>query len=234
MRVLVVENDDRMARALTRALRGEHFTVERAVGVLTATEAIDRHEYAVALVDLGLDDGDGVDVIRMLRDHAGTGVIAVTARGAELDRVRGLRAGADDYLVKPFGRAELMARIEAVTRRLRVAQTSAPPQEMLSVGPVTIDRSKREVTVDDTTLTVTPKEFDILTLLMLGAGAVVERDRILDQVWQSAAEGASRTLDTHMASLRSKLSPSLQISTIRGVGFRLEKEHGAVPGGNGE
>ncbi|WP_103501376.1 response regulator transcription factor [Streptomyces sp. SM14] len=226
MRALIVENDDRVARALSRTLRGEGFDVERARSVEEATRAIAGAEFAIALVDLGLDDGDGVDVIRVLRDHPSTGVIAVTARSEQAHRVRGLRAGADDYLVKPFGVAELLARIEAVTRRLRVAHTVPVVRGTISHGELLVDQDRHEVARHGELLHLTRKEFDILVLLARNSGAVVERDRILDQVWQSNWEGSSRTLDTHMTSLRAKLGESADITTVRGVGYRLEPAPG--------
>lgn len=223
VRVLVVENDDRVARALARTLRAEGFQVERATGVANATAAVSTSEFALALVDLGLDDGDGVEVIRLLRDRPGTGVIAVTARGAESDRVRGLRAGADDYLVKPFGTRELMARIEAVSRRLRVAQAVPAPAGQLRHGAVVIDLDRHEVDAAGEPVSLARKEFEVLVLLVRGAGQVVAREFILDQVWQSARESSSRSLDTHMTSLRGKLGAHARITTVRGVGYRLEQ-----------
>lgn len=227
MRALIVENDDKVARALGRTLRAEGYDIERVRGVQDALRAIAAGEFVIALVDLGLDDGDGVEVIRSLRDHASTGVIAVTARGEEAHRVRGLRAGADDYLVKPFGVAELLARIEAVTRRLRVVQTVPAAQGTITHGGLAIDRDRHEVAWCGEPLRLTRKEFDVLVLLALNAGSVVERDRILDQVWQSTFESGSRTLDTHMTSLRAKLGEAARITTVRGVGYRLEP---AAPG----
>ncbi|MFG2737593.1 response regulator transcription factor [Streptomyces carpaticus] len=222
MRALIVENDDRVARALARTLRAEGYDVERSRSVREAAEAIGTADFEIALVDLGLDDGDGVEVIRLLRDRAATGVIAVTARGEPTDRVRGLRAGADDYLVKPFGVAELLARIEAVTRRLRVLRTGPAPRGTIGHGDLLIDRDRHEVSRHGERLRLTRKEFEVLVLLARNTGTVVERERILDQVWQSAWEGSSRTLDTHMTSLRAKLGPSARITTVRGVGYRLE------------
>lgn len=224
MRVLVVENDDRVARALLRTLRAEGLQVNRATGVGSAAEALAEGEYALALVDLGLEDGDGVEVIRMLRDRPQTGVIAVTARGAESDRVRGLRAGADDYLVKPFGTRELMARIEAVTRRLRTAQavSATAPVAPLQHGGLVLDRERHELRLAGELIALAPKEYDILVLLLLRDGQVVPRAHILDQVWQSLHESSSRSLDTHMTSLRGKLGEHARITTVRGVGYRLE------------
>lgn len=224
MRVLVVENDDRVARALQRTLRAEGFVADRAVGLATATQAIRDHPYQLVLVDLGLDDGDGVDLIRRLRDRDEIGVIAVTARGAEQHRVRGLRAGADDYLVKPFGAGELLARIEAVSRRLRIAQAQPQEQGTLDHGALIIDLDRHQVSINGEPVTLTPKQFDVLTLLARAAGTALTRGRILDQVWRSTAEANSRSLDTHMTSLRAKLGDHVRITTIRGVGYRLESE----------
>lgn len=225
--MLVVENDDRVARALARALRAHGYSLERATGVQMAREALAAGTINLALVDLGLDDGDGVDVIRLARARPEMGIIAVTARGAEEDRVRGLRAGADDYLVKPFSTAELMARIEAVTRRLRVATQAAPAAvDELHHGALRIDPNRYEVFADDELVPLSRKEFEVLALLVRKVDSVVAREHILDTVWQSVWEGASRTLDTHMTSLRSKLAGHLQISTVRGVGYRLEPPGG--------
>ncbi|MBU7600863.1 response regulator transcription factor [Streptomyces sp. P38-E01] len=222
MRALIVENDDKVARALSRTLRAEGFEIERAGTVRDAVEAIARSEFDLALVDLGLDDGDGVDVIRTLREKASTGVLAVTARGEEADRVRGLRAGADDYLVKPFGVAELLARIEAVTRRLRVVRSVPQTHGVIDHGGLVIDRDRHEVHLDGELLRLTRKEFDVFVMLARSVGSVVERDHILDQVWHSTFEGSSRSLDTHMTSLRAKLGGAARISTVRGIGYRLE------------
>lgn len=224
MRVLVVENDDRVALALNRALRTHGYGTERVSGVAEALRAITQMDFAVALVDLGLNDGDGIEVIRELRDRPGTGVIAVTARGTEQDRVRGLRSGADDYLVKPFGSAELIARIEAVLRRVRVAQAVGPVDERRRHGELVIDRAEHRVSACGTDLGLTRKEFEILDLLARNAGRTITREHLLDQVWQTVWEGSARTLDTHMAALRGKLADRATIVTVRGVGYRLESD----------
>lgn len=222
MRVLVVENDDRVARALARTLSSGGYVVERVTGVAAASKALASGEFGLALVDLGLADGDGVEVIRMLRDRTSIGVIAVTARGAETDRVRGLRAGADDYLVKPFGAAELLARMEAVTRRLRVAQAVPASQGVLEHGLLRVDLDRHEVFTQVESIPLTRKEFDLFALMLRSVGSVVPREHILDQVWHSTWEGSTRTLDTHMTSLRGKLGELVTITTVRGVGYRLE------------
>jgi DNA-binding response OmpR family regulator len=218
MRITVIEDDDRVARGLITVLTHAGFEVHR---VATAAGAACAGPSEVVLVDLGLPDGDGLDVIRKLRDRPETAVIAVTARSEEHERVRGLRAGADDYIVKPFGVPELLARIDAVLRRTRAARAVSNPDEPLVLGSMRIGVGIREVTVDGTPVTLTRKEFELLLLLARRAPNVVNRDVILDQVWGATWESSSRTLDTHIAALRHKLGPDVLIRTIHGVGYRL-------------
>jgi DNA-binding response OmpR family regulator len=218
MRITVVEDDDRVARGLVTVLVQAGFEVRR---IATAAEAARAVPADVVLVDLGLPDGDGLDLIRKLRDHPETAVIAVTARSEEHERVRGLRAGADDYIVKPFGVPELLARIDAVLRRTRAARAQSHPDEPLVLGPMRISAGTREVTVGGTPATLTRKEFELLLLLARRAPNVVNRDVILDQIWGATWESSSRTLDTHVAALRHKLGPDVPIRTVHGVGYRL-------------
>jgi DNA-binding response OmpR family regulator len=225
MRITLVEDDDRVARGLVTVLSQAGFEVHR---VSTAAEAVRAAPSDVVLVDLGLPDGDGLDVIRKLRDRPATAIIAVTARSEEHERVRGLRAGADDYIVKPFGVSELLARIDAVLRRTRAARALGDPDEPLALGPVRICAGTREVTVDGTPVPLTRKEFALLLLLAQRAPNVVSRDVILDQIWGAAWESSSRTLDTHIAALRHKLGPEIAIRTVHGVGYRLLPDR---PGG---
>ncbi|WP_046470451.1 response regulator transcription factor [Allosalinactinospora lopnorensis] len=221
MRILVVEDDDRVARGLVTALRNSSYDVCR---VATAEGALRAPTADVVLLDLGLPDADGIDLLRRLRERPETAIIAVTARGEERERVRGLRLGADDYVVKPFGVSELLARIDAVLRRTRAARAgtgeTAPP---IHAGPLTLDPGSREADLDGTPLALPRKEFDLLALLASRAPAVVDRDTILDQVWEATWESSTRTLDTHIASLRGKLggSGTVRIQTVRGVGYRL-------------
>ncbi|MBR8743125.1 response regulator transcription factor [Nocardiopsis sp. MG754419] len=220
MRILVVEDDDRVARGLVTALRSASFDVQR---VATAERALTAAPADVVLLDLGLPDADGIDLLRRLRRRPQTAIIAVTARSEERDRVRGLRAGADDYVVKPFGVAELLARIDAVLRRTRPARAEPEAEDPpLSVGDLVIDVNSREARLADTALQLTRKEFDLLRLLVARSPNVVARDQILDQVWGAAWEASSRTLDTHIASLRNKVGTAVQIRTVRGVGYVLD------------
>jgi DNA-binding response OmpR family regulator len=217
VRILLVEDDDRVAGALTGALRRHGYDVQRAA---TAADALAAPPVDLVLLDLGLPDRDGIEVCRKLRARGGVPVIAVTARGGEPDRVRGLRSGADDYVVKPFGTAELLARIEAVLRRSmghRAEQTGR-----LTVDGVEIDLGRRTVAVDGRPVALTRKEFDVLALLARAGGAAVPRDRIVVEVWQTTYEGMSRSLDVHVATMRGKLGrASGLVQTVRGYGYRL-------------
>jgi two-component system, OmpR family, response regulator RegX3 len=212
MRVLVVEDDPSIREPLAENLRSQGFEVE-AVG--TGLAALDV-EADVVLLDLGLPDIDGTEVCRRLRAASDVPIIILTARGEEVDRVVGLELGADDYVVKPFGFRELVARIRAVSRRRQPAQ-----RRLQQVGPLALDRSARRVTIGDAEVALTPKEFDLLALLMEEPGSVVPRRRILERVWDTTWYGPSRSLDVHVASLRRKLGDAGWVETVRGVGFRL-------------
>ncbi|MFI7360030.1 response regulator transcription factor [Streptomyces avidinii] len=218
MRILVVEDDNRVAEALAGALRRNGYDVQRAA---SAAQALAAPPVDLVLLDLGLPDRDGIEVCRELRARGGVPVIAVTARGSEPDRVRGLRSGADDYVVKPFGTAELLARIEAVLRRSMNHQPRQEPLLTLDDG-LAIDLAQRTVTLDGRPVPLTRKEYDILAVLVRAGGAAVSRDRILVEVWQTAYDGMSRTLDVHVATLRGKLGRTGSlVRTVRGFGYRL-------------
>lgn len=214
MRVLVVEDDDTIAVPLADGLRREGFSVER---VGTGAAALRADPGDVVLLDLRLPDVDGYEVCRQLRARSDVPIIIVTARSDEVDRVVGLEIGADDYLVKPFGFRELVARIRAVTRRTARTNPVAP----LEVGPLRVDRRARQVWLGDAEIVLAPKEFDLLALLAAEPGAVLTRERILDEVWDPHWFGPTKTLDVHVASLRRKLGDPGWIETVRGVGYRL-------------
>jgi DNA-binding response OmpR family regulator len=173
---------------------------------------------AVVLLDLGLPDCDGFELCRRLRAESDVPIIVVTARGEEADRVVGLELGADDYIVKPFGFRELVARIRAVTRRL---QHGGVEVASVRVDDLEIDPRTRRVTLAGEEIPLTPKEFDLLALLADDPGAVWSRTRILEEVWEPHWYGPTKTLDVHVASLRKKLGDPGWIETVRGVGFRL-------------
>jgi DNA-binding response OmpR family regulator len=215
MDVLIVEDEDAIAEPLAVGLEREGFRVRR---VATGEAALDAPVPDLVLLDLRLPDIDGYDVCRSLRKRSDVPIIVVTAKGEEADRVIGLELGADDYVVKPFGLRELVARIRAVSRRARGATGSG---ELLRAGTLEIDARTRIATLDGRELALTAKEFDLLLLFMRDPGAVVSRERILQEVWQTTWYGSSKTIDVHVAALRKKLGDPGWIETVRGVGFRL-------------
>ena len=215
MHVLLVEDEDAIADPLAEGLRREGFTVTRAA---TGAEALAASDSDVVLLDLRLPDMDGLDVCRKIRERSDVPIIVVTARGEEADRVVGLELGADDYVVKPFGIRELIARIRAVTRRGRGTPAE---KDIVQVGELKLDSRARRVRLGSHELELTPKEFDLLTALARDPGAVLSRRRLLEEVWETSWYGSTKTIDVHVAALRRKLGDPDWIETVRGVGFRL-------------
>ncbi|WP_407842057.1 response regulator transcription factor (plasmid) [Streptomyces sp. DSM 116496] len=216
LRVLVVENEARAADSLVQGLLRQGYAAQ---SVATGTKALLAHHQAdLVLLDLDLPDLDGLEVCRGIRAVSDTPVIAVTARGSELDRVLGLQAGSDDYMVKPYGFRELLARMEAVMRRVHPRPTVA---QVISHGPLRIDIGTRLTTMDGELVDLTRKEFDLLHLLASQPGTVISRRQLMSKVWDDAWSHRGRTIDTHVSSLRGKLGSSSWIINVRGVGFRL-------------
>ncbi|MEE1940869.1 response regulator transcription factor [Streptomyces sp. TRM 70361] len=241
MRLLLVEDDDRVAAALSAVLTRHGFDVVHARG---GEEALRRllpdgvaAPFEVVLLDLGLPDTDGFEVCGRIRRLTSTPVIMVTARADVRSRVHGLNLGADDYVVKPYDTAELLARIHAVSRRTATATATATAAvadgtgqdgtagpdgaRELCLGPLTIQTATRRVTVNGEVVTLTRKEFDLLALLAQRPGVVFRREQIISEVWRTSWEGTGRTLEVHIASLRAKLRLPALIETVRGVGYRL-------------
>jgi DNA-binding response OmpR family regulator len=227
--ILLVEDDDRVAAALRPALHRHGMTTTRLAagrGVLDHLAGVD-----VVLLDLGLPDIDGVDVCRAIREVSEVPVIVVSARGEVDDRILGLHSGADDYLVKPYDIGELVARVHAVYRRRRVAGPAGPGgADVVVVDDVTIDLHRHTVTVAGRPVTLTRKEFQVLALLASSGGAVCTRGRIVAEVWGRSWAGANRTLDVHVATLRTKLGRADLVQTVRGVGYRLGVPDGSPDG----
>jgi DNA-binding response OmpR family regulator len=215
MHLLVVEDEDAIAEPLVEGLRAEGFEVER---VATGREALDAGPADLVLLDLRLPDVDGYTVCRELRARSDVPIIMVTAKGEEVDRIVGLELGADDYVVKPYGLRELVARIRAVARRTSARDGG---RAVLRVEGLEIDVPARRVIVDGREVHLTAKEFDLLALLAAEPGVVVDRQRILREVWDTTWYGSSKTVDVHVASLRKKLGDPALIETVRGVGLRL-------------
>ena len=216
MHLLIVEDEDSIAIPLAEGLRREGFTVTRAA---TGAEALAAPEVDFVLLDLRLPDIDGLVVCRELRARSDVPIIVTSARGEEIDRVVGLELGADDYVVKPFGLHELVARIRAVSRR--TSSERRPRGDQLVAGNLEIDLRGHRVTVDGAEVLLTAKEFDLLALLTREQGAVVDRERIMREVWNTAWYGSAKTIDVHVAAIRRKLGDPGWIETVRGVGLRL-------------
>jgi len=217
MDLLIVEDDDAVASALEAAVASAGHT---AVRVSRGTDALLRHRDAdVILLDLGLPDMDGFDVLTKLRLVTRCPILVLTARDDERSVVRGLRLGADDYLVKPIKLVELIARIEAVTRRIR---HDAPESREIVVGDLTVNLDHRTATLGGRALGLTATEFDLLLLLAQRAGTVVTREHILDSLWGDAFLAASRSLDVHLTGLRAKLDRPGFMINVRGVGYRIQ------------
>ena len=222
MRVLLVEDDLRFAAVLAKALRRCGHEPQL---IQTAGAAARAAGYDFALVDLTLPDGDGIDLCRLLRDRReDLPIIVLSARGDQRDRVAGLRAGADDYMVKPVAFLELQARIEAVLRRVKPRSTGR-----YQLAELVVDGDAHRVWVGDRSLDLTRKEFQILVLLLREPGVVVHRDRLLVEVWRTTWHGSMRTLNVHMANLRHKLDGAARIETVRGVGYRIAAQDDASP-----
>ncbi|WP_231878532.1 response regulator transcription factor [Agromyces sp. NDB4Y10] len=234
--ILVVEDDDGIALPLVRTLSREGYEVLRVAEGRAAIEQATAGEVELVVLDLGLPDMDGLDVCRRLRDLGyDGGIVILTARDGELDRVVGLDVGADDYIAKPFALAELLARLRALLRRSSRPLAAepgggAPPGASApgaaSVTPLTVDPASRRAHAGDREVQLSTKEFDLLAQLDRHRGAVVTREQLMDEVWDENWFGSTKTLDVTMARLRQKLDDAgadVRITTIRGVGFRLDE-----------
>ncbi|MBT2549231.1 response regulator transcription factor [Arthrobacter sp. ISL-65] len=218
MEVLIVEDDDAMASALDAAVVSAG---HKATRVSRGADALLVHRrFEVILLDLGLPDLDGLDVLRKLRQVTACPILILTARDDERSVVLGLRSGADDYLVKPVKLVELLARIEAVTRR--TGRYGDGQHHSIALGDLDVDLDRRVAAVGSRVLSLTPTEFQLLALLVRNAGSVVTREQILDALWGDAFLASSRSLDVHLTGLRAKLQLPGFIINVRGVGYRVE------------
>lgn len=237
MRILIVEDDERVADALSSYLGRVGYDTcwsadgasaidrlqRQAQGGAGSTTSADPAVDAV-LLDLGLPDIDGLEVCRTVRGSLDIPIIIATARSAVDDRIRGLRAGADDFVVKPYDVRELVARVEAVTRRTAPAPSAADDataRSGITIGDVHIDEARHAVAVGGEPIELTPKEYDILIALARYPGVVVPRERLIREVWGTDWRGFSRSLEVHVGSLRNKLGNPALIATARGVGYRI-------------
>lgn len=222
--ILLVEDDERISEPLLRVLATEGYEVVHAPTGNEGLDIVANRKPDLMLLDLTLPDIDGLDVCRKVReDHPELPIIMLTARAEEMDVIVGLGAGADDYVPKPFRLAELVARIKA---RLRVASAAQQMPRELTGGPLRVNTESRRAYLDDQELELTSKEFDLLALLMSKPDVTFTREQIMATVWDENYWGSTRTLDTHISTLRRKIGddtdPPTLIVTVRGVGFRFE------------
>jgi two-component system response regulator RegX3 len=232
-RILLVEDERSIAEPFARLLGREGFEAEIAGTVAQAIELFDRGPHDLVLLDLNLPDGDGRDVARELRTRSRVPIIMLTARGTETDRVVGLEIGADDYVVKPFSSAEVIARIRAVLRRTaEPAAPSATPSDPIEIRGLLIDPAARRVVLEAAEVELSRKEYDLLLALATRAGTVVTREDLMAEVWDENWFGSTKTLDVHIGWLRRKLGDDAAdprwIETVRGVGFRFAAPEGDV------
>jgi DNA-binding response OmpR family regulator len=220
-KVLIVEDDPTIRTAVMRALTDKGYAVAAAHTAMSGLQLAVSEQPDVVVLDLGLPDLDGREVLRMIRAVSSVPIIVATARESEAEIVRSLDAGADDYLVKPFGAAQLDARIRAVLRRA----TDPEPDAVIEVGGLRLDRSSRQAWIDGNLLDLTPREFDLLHYLAVRAGTVVTKHELLVEVWQQPYGGADKSVDVHLSWLRRKLGETAQepryLHTVRRVGVRL-------------
>ena len=219
--IYIVEDDRNIQEIELFALKNSGYAAEGFETARAFWRAMEKKKPELILLDIMLEGEDGIEILRKLRMRADTRripVILVTAKSSEIDRVKGLDAGADDYICKPFGVMEMIARVKALLRRASDEQA-----QMLVCGDVTLDKEKRMVYAHGEPVDTTYKEFELLALLMKNHGIVISREIIMERVWESSFEGESRTIDVHVRSLRQKLGESgALIKTIRNVGYMID------------
>ena len=220
--IYIVEDDKNIREIESFALKNSGHTVYDFECAKDFYKKIAERVPNLILLDIMLPDEDGLDIVKRLRSMPETRrvpIILVTAKTSEIDKVRGLDIGADDYMTKPFGIMELISRVKALLRR-----SADQEEKFLRVGEIFLDGERRSVSVNDKLCELTYKEYELLKLLMINEGIVLHRDVIMDRVWGTDFEGESRTLDMHIKTLRQKLSEAgSMIKTVRNVGYRLEQ-----------
>ena len=232
-RILVVEDEKALRETLSYNLVNEGYEVETSADGLEAFEKARQTNFDLILLDIMLPGMDGFELCRKLRAEKNTPILMLTARDDEIDRIVGLEVGADDYMGKPFSMRELLARVKAMLRRVRLMQedaqpaaTEAPSKEIMKFEDLVIDTIRREVLINDEILDLKPKEYDLLYYMAINRGRALSREKILEEVWGWDFTGESRTVDVHISWLRQKIehdpSKPARLITVRGAGYRFE------------
>jgi DNA-binding response OmpR family regulator len=221
MHLLVIEDDERLGRVLKRLLEEDRHVVDLAVDGETGLDLAEADGIDAVVLDIGLPDISGLEVARRLRKRGtATAILMLTARDTVSDRVTGLDAGADDYLVKPFAFEELSARLRALARRAEPGPRRAEPR--IEVGPISLDEAGRRVTVNGKLVELSPREFSLLECFLRHPGQTLTRDQLLDQAWPYSVAVTPNAVDAYVHYLRTKLGDAgARVETIRGVGYRL-------------
>jgi two-component system response regulator ResD len=221
-KILLVEDEENIASLVELYLKNDGYAVEHVADGVSALAAAERLQPSLVILDVMLPGMDGLEVCRRLRATSKVPIIMLTARDAEVDRVLGLELGADDYVTKPFSPRELVARVKAVLRRAE-PDDGTDDDEKLSLGSVRIDAARREVLVGEQPVELTAREFDLLAFLVRNRGIVFSRDRLLERVWGYERPVDTRTVDSHVKSVRQKLGEGGSIiKTLRGVGYKAD------------
>ena len=225
MRVLIIDDEPAIARALKPSLEGHGFKVATAVTGTAALALVEQFQPDIVLLDLGLPDIDGVDLAGRLREQTGAPIIVLSVRDAEQDKIAALDNGADDYLTKPFGMGELLARIRVALRHAHDGAATAPGNEVITVGAISLDVAKHRVTAADEEVHLTPTEFNLLQVLMHNAGKPVTHRTLLHKVWGPEYAGDTQLLRVYIGQLRSKIEARPErpahIITEPGIGYRF-------------
>ena len=220
--VLVVEDDTPVRNLITTTLKTHEYRYLSAQNGASAVLEALSHNPDIVLLDLGLPDMDGVEIIRKIRSWSNMPIIVISARTEDSDKIGALDAGADDYVTKPFGIMELVSRIKAVLRRTQ--KDTQDPQDVIVLGDIEMNTKKHEVTADGEVVTLTLKEYELLKRLMKNPNIVMTRDCLLEDIWGYDFDGETRTVDVHVRTLRQKLGKSGEkIETVRGVGYRMSE-----------
>ncbi len=222
--ILIIEDERPIAELLKYSLEREGYQVRMAHTGADGLAAIAAKTPDLILLDLMLPDMDGLSICRQVTEQRRAPIIIVSAKNDQVDKIIGLEYGADDYITKPFDIREVLLRIQSVLRRGGAASPQTGPSDVLSLGDLTLTRSKHEVQKGGVRIELTPKEFDLLAILLENKGKVLSRAELLEKVWEFAYIGDTRTVDIHIQRLRRKLGTDKLIETVFGVGYKIREE----------